>query len=284
MTGTRASSFTRLALLFAVVAFRWAWGAPCGARQSFGCTATALEAGPGRVRVRRRPAPPRAEVGRGGPRQPIGLEYACGNRFAVTNSAPVPVTRARTGWRAADEEGTVGLQAGAGGGPAVQRGADRDPQPGDGRALLDGRAVAARANDRVPCAPAAAGAPRRRRQRTREAGAWAPTFDWPIVAVHLHLLPERAGALLGRRRARRRSGTRRPAPSRRAQPGPALLRRPCVPRGRPAARGGRPHRDQPRPARHQPLRHRSAGWARRGADGSGAAGTHRHHHGRTARS
>jgi hypothetical protein len=119
----------------------------------------------------------------------IQLQYACGTTFIAANSGSEPVSAAfrvvGTG-----EEGTATLPPAPLEDPGVSETLITTRTTGTLELYRDGTRVAARANDGVPCAPAttaaaavaAAAAP-------ADVGEWGAPFNWPIVAVHLHLLP-----------------------------------------------------------------------------------------------
>ena len=175
--------------------------------------------------------------------QPIGLAYVCGNRFLVTSSLRMPSpspsgSPART--RRAPSAST-----GAAGGPGSQRGGDRDAAR-DGRAAARRHARLARAENGG--VPVRAGHRRRRARRWRRSRRRRRRLEprpstgrsWRCTCT---LLPERAGAVL--RAWQGDAADLEPGDQRLhrgAEPRPALLRRPCVPRGRPAAGRGRAHR------------------------------------------
>ena len=122
--------------------------------------------------------------------QPIRLAYLCGNRFLVTSTLRNPVTL-RFRVAGTDQEGTVGLQGLPEDDPEVSEAVLETRSPGRVELMLGGRRVAASDNGRVPCVRStpvptepdvSAAAP-------ADDGAWTAPFNWPVVAVHLSLLP-----------------------------------------------------------------------------------------------
>ncbi len=132
--------------------------------------------------------PPLTPAGQDDSDQPIRLTYVCGNRFLVANAYSVPVT---VTWRVVgtEEEGTATVAAAPADDPAFSEVLIETRQRGTVELFFNRTRVRTRENDGVPCTPdtpiasltAAASA---------DAGAWSAPFDWPVVAVHLHLLPD----------------------------------------------------------------------------------------------
>ena len=120
--------------------------------------------------------------------QPIRLSYVCGNRFVVVNSYSVPLS---LGWRVAqtDEEGSTSVAA-----------ADTTRHPAASEQLVETRSdgtlelymgerrIKTRSNGRIPCAPSET-AGSFASATSSESGAWSAVLSWPIVAVHMNLLP-----------------------------------------------------------------------------------------------
>ena len=119
--------------------------------------------------------------------QPLRLAYVCGNRFLIANaySAPITVTYRVIG---TEEEGTATVAAAPVEDPAFSEVLIETRQRGAVELFLEGRRIRARENGGVPCTPSTPGASLVA-GTSAEAGAWGAPFDWPIVAVHLHLLP-----------------------------------------------------------------------------------------------
>ena len=122
--------------------------------------------------------------------QPVDIQYVCDSRFVVTNALmnPVKVVYRVVG---SGEDHPLTLRPT----PAMHIAFSDAPITVKGtgavEVLLAGKRVAYRENGRVPCPPAAPSArvAALAAPTSAEAGEWSAPFDWPIVAVHLHLLP-----------------------------------------------------------------------------------------------
>jgi len=119
---------------------------------------------------------------------PLDLVYLCGNRFLATNatSSAVQVTYRVVGTR---ETGGLTLREGPGEDPGYS---ETELQTGNSGAVElyhDEQLVARRRNEGTPCGapPISTSAAAVGTEAT--AGQWSAPFTWPIVAVHLHLLP-----------------------------------------------------------------------------------------------
>jgi hypothetical protein len=130
------------------------------------------------------PAPPASEDDSD---QPVRLTYVCGNRFLITNahSAPITVTYRVVG---TEEEGSASLTAAPAEDPAFSEAMIETRERGTVEIYLEDRRVRARENDGVPCTPSTPG-PSLAAAASADFGAWTAQFNWPIVAVHMHLLP-----------------------------------------------------------------------------------------------
>jgi Domain of unknown function (DUF1929) len=120
--------------------------------------------------------------------QPIRLSYVCGNRFVLVNAYSVPLS---VDWRIAQtgEEGSTTVAA-----------ADTTRHPSASEQLVEThsvgtlelymgeRRIKSRSNGRVPCTPSEA-AGSFVNATSSESGAWSSVVSWPIVAVHMNLLP-----------------------------------------------------------------------------------------------
>jgi hypothetical protein len=120
--------------------------------------------------------------------QPIRLSYVCGNRFLVTNAHTVPVS-VQYRVRGSSEEGHVDLAAAPNEDPAFSEAMLEVRSRGVVELFVDGRPLRARANEGVPCSPATPAPSLLSAAGPEESGEWTAPFDWPIVAVHLMLLP-----------------------------------------------------------------------------------------------
>ncbi len=130
------------------------------------------------------PAPPPSEDDSD---QPVRLTYVCGNRFLIANAytAPITVVYRVTG---TEEEGSATLPAAPAEDPAFSEAMIETRRRGTVELLLEGMPIRARENGGVPCTPSTPGASLAA-ATSAEAGAWTAPFAWPIVAVHMHLMP-----------------------------------------------------------------------------------------------
>ncbi len=118
---------------------------------------------------------------------PIGLSYVCGNRFIVSNRYSVPVT---VSWRVvgADEDGTESVAAAPSEDPSVGEVQIETRSRGAVELSFQRRKIRTRANGGVPCTPTAP-LTSVESATLAQTGSWSASFAWPVVAVHLHLLP-----------------------------------------------------------------------------------------------
>jgi hypothetical protein len=114
----------------------------------------------------------------------VSAEYVCGNRFDLRNANPVPLTVAfEVG--SGGEAGELTLPARAGVGTASLTRLIT-LTGGNLQLSYQGRAIGATANAGASCALSAPTVP----EPMASAGEWSAPFSWPVVAVHLHLLPD----------------------------------------------------------------------------------------------
>jgi hypothetical protein len=118
---------------------------------------------------------------------PVRLSYVCGNQFLITNAYTVPVS---VTYRVLDseEDGAADLSAAPAEDPAFSERLIETRTRGAVQLFLDGKLVASSANQATPCTPATP-APALLSASTGSAGQWTAPFAWPVVAVHLNLLP-----------------------------------------------------------------------------------------------
>jgi galactose oxidase len=127
---------------------------------------------------------------------PVDLSYVCGNRFLVSNSHEVPISVTyRVG--GTGEEGTVKVPAAPSIDPAISEELIETRTKGTVQIFLDGKALVARANGGTPCTPVTA-APTFAVMAAAEGGHWTAPFTWPIVAIHMMLLPNGRVLSIGR--------------------------------------------------------------------------------------
>ena len=128
---------------------------------------------------------------------PVSLSYVCGNRFVVTNAHGVPVT---VTYRVvgSGEEGSADVATAPSIDPAVSERMIETRTKGTVQILLDGKPIMARANEGTPCPPGALGPSFSASATAAEGGEWTAPFNWPIVAVHMVLLPTGRVLSIGR--------------------------------------------------------------------------------------
>ena len=160
------------------------------AGMALACSDERSGAGPGAAD----PLPPDAGVGADAP---LDLSYLCGNRFLVTNARTVPVS---VTYRVVGtgETGVVEVAAAPLEDPAVSEQEIETRTRGTVEILLEGRHVVARANEAVPCTPPPAPAAALVASAA-ESGTWTPPTSWPIVGVHVILLPNGKVLAVGRK-------------------------------------------------------------------------------------
>jgi galactose oxidase len=139
------------------------------------------------------PLPADVEVGEDAP---VDLTYVCGNHFLVSNTHDVPISVTyRVG--GTSEEGTVEVPAAPPDDPAVSEQLMKARTNGTVQIFLDGKPLVARANEGVPCPPPPAAAAFVAASPD-QGGQWSATFAWPIVGVHMTLLPDGRVLAFGR--------------------------------------------------------------------------------------
>jgi hypothetical protein len=119
---------------------------------------------------------------------PIDLAYVCGNKFMVTNANPVPV---EVTYRVVGtgETGSLTLSPGPGGDPGYSETELVTTESGTVELYHNDQLIVTRPNEGLPCVTppdpdsvsVGPGA---------QTGSWTSPFPWPVVAVHLNLLPD----------------------------------------------------------------------------------------------
>lgn len=152
------------------------------------CSGERSQAGPGAAE----PVPPEVDTGQDAP---VDLSYVCGNTFLVSNAHAVPLT-VRYRVSGTGEEGSVNVAAAPKEDPAVSEAMFETRTRGTVQIFLGGEPLVARANDAVPCTPPPG--PSFSVAPAGENGSWTAPFPWPIVAVHMVLLPNGTVLTVGR--------------------------------------------------------------------------------------
>jgi hypothetical protein len=129
---------------------------------------------------------------------PINLEYVCGNRFMVSNSYQVPVSVTYRVVGTA-EEGTADLEAAPELDPAMSQVMIETRTRGAVQLFFQGKPVVARRNEGASCASAGPVSAAVASATAAESGEWTAPFPWPVIAVHMVLLPDGKVLSLGRK-------------------------------------------------------------------------------------
>ncbi|HUR96268.1 MAG TPA: galactose oxidase-like domain-containing protein [Gemmatimonadales bacterium] len=95
-----------------------------------------------------------------------------------------------------DEAGSADLPAAPSIDPAVSERTIETRTTGTVQLFFQGKPIVARANEGVPCSPQIAGPSML--AGAAEGGAWTSPFTWPIVAVHMMLVPDGRVLSIGR--------------------------------------------------------------------------------------
>jgi galactose oxidase len=119
---------------------------------------------------------------------PLDLVYVCGNTFLATNATPSAV---QVSYRVVgtSETGGLTLREGPGGDPGHSETELQTENTGAVELYQDEQLVARRLNEGVPCGTSPISASVASAGTEATTGTWSAPFAWPIVAVHLHLLP-----------------------------------------------------------------------------------------------
>ena len=121
--------------------------------------------------------------------RPLDLVYVCGNTFLATNATPSAV---QVSYRVVgtSETGGLTLREGPGGDPGHSETELQTENAGAVELYQDEQLVARRLNEGVPCGVSPISASVASVAGTEATtGKWSAPFAWPVVAVHLHLLP-----------------------------------------------------------------------------------------------
>jgi PKD repeat protein len=120
--------------------------------------------------------------------RPLDLVYVCGNRFLVTNATQRPV---QVQYRVAgtDESGTLRLVEGPAEDPGFSETELETTERGVVELFLNNQKVARRPNEGSRCGASAISASAAAAGSEETAGSWSAPFPWPVVGLHLILLP-----------------------------------------------------------------------------------------------
>jgi PKD repeat protein len=118
---------------------------------------------------------------------PVDLIYVCGNKFLATNSTdrPVEVTYRVAG---TDESGSLTLRENSGEDESHSETELTTRERGVVELYLNDQRIARRRNGTLSCGPSPMSASLAS-VTSAESGSWGAPFAWPVVAVHLMLLP-----------------------------------------------------------------------------------------------
>jgi PKD repeat protein len=121
--------------------------------------------------------------------RPLDLVYVCGNKFLVTNATPRPV---QVEYRVAgtDEGGSLRLVEGPGQDPGFSETELETTERGVVELFLNNQRVARRPNDGARCGASAISASAAAAGSEETVGSWSAPFPWPVVALHLIMLPD----------------------------------------------------------------------------------------------
>jgi PKD repeat protein len=136
-----------------------------------------------------RPEPPRPEEApEGSMLAPVDLVYVCGNTFLATNSTPrvAQVTYRVVG---TGETGTLALPPGPAEDPGYSETELETSERGVVELYHDDERVSRRRNEGLSCGAPAISSSVVALGEPAAAGEWSAPFPWPVVAVHLSLLP-----------------------------------------------------------------------------------------------
>jgi PKD repeat protein len=119
---------------------------------------------------------------------PLDLVYVCGNKFLATNATPATV---QLEYRVVgtNETGSITLRPGVAEGDQSWSETELETQNrGTVELYRDDQRVARRRNEAMACGAAVFSAPLASLGEA-ESGSWSAPIPWPVVAIHLHLLP-----------------------------------------------------------------------------------------------
>jgi hypothetical protein len=118
----------------------------------------------------------------------VELVYLCGNRFLVTNASPSAL-RVEYRVTGTGETGALSLEAGPGGDPGFSETEFETTRSGTVELYQEDVRVARSPNHGHACGTPAVSAAMSVAGPEASAGQWSAPFPWPVIAVHLSLLP-----------------------------------------------------------------------------------------------
>ena len=132
--------------------------------------------------------PTTPEPGEATPQTPLDLVYVCGNKFLVTNATP---SATRLVYRVAGtgETGSIELSPGSQEDPGFSEAELETKLTGVVELYQDDSLVARRINEGSPCGAASLSASVAASGTPATSGSWSAPFAWPMIGVHVHLLP-----------------------------------------------------------------------------------------------
>jgi Domain of unknown function (DUF1929) len=120
--------------------------------------------------------------------EPVDLIYVCGNKFLATNSTRSPV---QVEYRVAgtSETGSLTLRAGLDGDPGISETELETTNAGVVELYQDGARITRRPNGSLPCGSSSVSASVVASGPESTVGKWSAPFAWPVIGLHLTLLP-----------------------------------------------------------------------------------------------
>ena len=120
--------------------------------------------------------------------RPFDLIYVCGNKFLATNATPVPV---QVSYRVvgSSETGSLTMAPAPATDPDHSETELETVKSGTVELYQDDGRVAHRVNQGLPCGPSASSASISALGTEASVGKWSAPFPWPVIGIHLALLP-----------------------------------------------------------------------------------------------
>jgi hypothetical protein len=135
-----------------------------------------------------RPDVPKGDGRQGSMLAPVDLVYVCGNKFLATNATGSPV---QVEYRVAgtNETGSLTLRPGPEEDPGYSETELETTQRGVVELYQDEQRVARRRNESSACGASALSASVGALAGPETSGSWSAPFAWPVVPIHMSLLP-----------------------------------------------------------------------------------------------